>query len=66
MWESFRTHFPATWGVSTGVTLLSVTGWENVTVMAAFEATFCAPGTGENDLTKKPDSEAWVDPPEAE
>lgn len=64
--ESLRTHFPATCGVSCGVTLPSVTGWENVTVMAVFDATFCASAAGVNDLTKKPDSEARVAPPEPE
>ena len=66
MCESFRTHFPATLGVSCGVTLLSVTGSENVTEMAVFEATFCAPAAGVNDLTKNPVSEAPVEPPEDE
>ena len=60
---SFNTHFPATFGVSCGVTLLSVTGSENVTVMAVFDATFCAPAAGVDDLTKKPGSEVRDEPP---
>jgi hypothetical protein len=46
--------------------LLSVTGWENVTEMAVFGATFWAPAAGVDDLTKKPVSEAWDEPPEDE
>jgi hypothetical protein len=49
-----RTHLPPKAGDSWGVTLPRATGSENVTEIDVFDATFCAPAAGEDDLTKKP------------
>jgi hypothetical protein len=42
--------------------LLSVTGFENVTETAVFDATFRAPAAGVEDLTKNPLSDALAVP----
>ena len=61
-----RSHAPATDGTRCGVTLPSVTGFENVTEIAVFDATSSAPEAGVEDLTKKPRSDALVAPLEPE